>query len=633
MDENTQTSQVLKDREEPDFQAKLPPVHSGGLWIARLVLLIFGMFWLAGVGTFAGDLAKSTWRGARRALVWQETPGSLILVDETKDSNDNGVVRVRYSYRVQDISYEAGHTFEPTGDLHNPTHEGLGPGQEVRVWYDPRKPGNSTLEPSEPVYPLAFLIFMLPFLLIGLAMVAGGIFGTLGLEVLEKRARSGPLDKARAILTGIAAFGILSAVGTFVVIALGRALDWPRSWYAGLAVLAAVPVLSIGIGLLDGWRRNRLARAQALLRDENGVADVSRELLTPTESLPPVGWPLIGFWAFWTAIVAIFIVHTLAGIVIAYRATRTYQPIEAEVVSAEIRKAPQQTGRYVPRIVYRYQVEGHVFTSDRFYPSPGPTTSQAQARRVLERYPPGKKVQAWYNPTTPTEAVLRRQSSYSAWYLLLFLQPFLAVSLGGAAAIWLSLRYRGAVARFLRQSPSEVLAIPGWGNVRQTPGQLQVVSRPAGVLVGVALGGAYLGVCFAGALVLVFAIGNAPPGPWVAGVFALALAAGIVTARLVSGRLGSRKLTVELDSRRLHLEGEDGQERSLDLADIRAFRCGKSEDAQASDLLHHAHIQAVLTDGTPVPIARMPGDEHLLAARRACELLGQWTGKPVQVTD
>jgi hypothetical protein len=113
-------------------------------------------------------------------------------------------------------------------------------------------------------------------------------------------------------------------------------------------------------------------------------------------------------------------------------------------------------------------------------------------------------------------------------------------------------------------------------------------------------------------------------------VFVLALAAGIVTARLVGGRLKSRKLTLQLDSRKLLLEGEEGQSRSVDLADVRAFRCGKEEDADSSDLLHHAQIQAVLTDGTPVPICRMPGDDGLLTAWRACELLGQWTGKPVQ---
>ncbi len=630
MNRNTESSPAPHDRPEPDFQAKLPPAHSGGLWIARLVLLIFGMFWLAGVGSFAGELLKDTWRGARRALVWQQTPGSLTQVEEIQDSNDSNVLEVRYSYRVEDTSYESSHTFKPTGASESPAPESLEPGRELQVWYDPRRPVESTLDPAEPVYPLAFLIFMLPFLLIGLAMVAGGIFGTLGLEVLEKRARTGPLREARAMLTGAAAFGILSAVGTFAVIALGRFLDWPSSWLAGLTVFAAVPVLSIGIGLLDGWRRNRLARAEAMLRDQDGVADVSRELLTPAKNLPPVGWPLIGFWAFWTAIVAIFIVHALAGILVGYRGTREYLPVEAEVISAEVRKAPQQPGSYVPHIVYRYQVGGQTYTSDRFQVSDGPTTSQAQARRVLERFPPGKKVQAWYDSKSPTQAVLRRRSSYSAWYLLLFLQPFLAVSLGGAAAIWLSLRHRGAVARFLRQSPSEVLAIPGWGSVRQMPGQLEVVARPAGVLVGIALGGAYLGICFLGAFLLAFILGNTPPGPWVAGVFVSALAAGILTARLVSGRLKCRKLTLQLDSRRLVLEGEDGQSRSLDLANIRAFRCGKDEDTDSSDLLHHAQIQAVLTDGTRVLIARMPGDDRLLTARRACDLLGQWTGKPVQ---
>jgi uncharacterized membrane protein len=619
-------TRATKTDSVPDFAAKLPPARSGGLWIARLVLLVFGMFWLGGVATFAHDLLIQSWQGALRAVRWQETPAVVVSVERQEPDASYALV---CQYVVGDQTYTSTAHVQAGREIQGVAASALQEGTELRIWYDPEDPGQAELQPTKSLSPLAFLIFMGPFALVGAAMVVGGILGTLGLELLEKEARTRSLARARAVLTGVVAFSALSFAATFLILALDSLLDWPMSWRVALGVPPAVTAGSVAAGLWDLRRRKRAGRARIEDQGFYTIRDISGSGPQRNPDLPPVGWPLIGAWTFWTLLVAGLMIHAIGSILAPMGRAQQFRSTRAQVLSAEV--IASRTGgseRYRPLIVYRYEVDAETYTSDRYDLLGRSTPSRQQARTVVRRFPPGKTVRAWYDPDDPAKAVLARTATAGGWYLILFLQPFLAVSLAGALAIWLSLRHRRDVGRFLREEPSRILAIPGWGRIRRGAGQIEILSPAPKVLLAVASGGAYLGVCFLAGPLLAWIFGAGIPAWYAAGIFSLAVLAGIVAALWTARRLGERTVTIELQQRRIVLRQGRKDRKVLDLRQVRALRCIGESQRDEQQLLDHARIEAVMADGTVHLIGRLSGGDRLSTARKACRLLADWTGKP-----
>ena len=88
---------------------------------------------------------------------------------------------------------------------------------------------------------------------------------------------------------------------------------------------------------------------------------------------------------------------------------------------------------YKPRVLYKYEVGGETFTSDRIhfgFVLGG--TSERQAKRIAGRYRRRDEVTVYYNPRKPEDAVLRRTASGTLLFMILA-----ATFLGGA---WLIVR-------------------------------------------------------------------------------------------------------------------------------------------------------------------------------------------------
>jgi len=69
---------------------------------------------------------------------------------------------------------------------------------------------------------------------------------------------------------------------------------------------------------------------------------------------------------------------------------------------------------YEPQIIYKYQVMGTIYTSERLFI--GPKVSFLKLRRsqdIINRLTDGKTVTVFYNPDDPADAVLDRRSSGS----------------------------------------------------------------------------------------------------------------------------------------------------------------------------------------------------------------------------
>jgi hypothetical protein len=99
------------------------------------------------------------------------------------------------------------------------------------------------------------------------------------------------------------------------------------------------------------------------------------------------------------------------------RAMKKWPTTAGRIIRSEIATTVQHHSRlararrsysvtmYVPRIVYAYEVGGHSLEGDNI----GWSTSgnrRSVAEKYVKRYPPGSRVQVFYNPVDPAEATL-----------------------------------------------------------------------------------------------------------------------------------------------------------------------------------------------------------------------------------
>lgn len=80
-----------------------------------------------------------------------------------------------------------------------------------------------------------------------------------------------------------------------------------------------------------------------------------------------------------------------------------------------LRTDPNRRGKrtiYIPKITYEYTAEGETYTNDSIYPGPARSGSRSKEnpREVLQQYPEGKTVDAYYDPSDPSLSFLENKS-------------------------------------------------------------------------------------------------------------------------------------------------------------------------------------------------------------------------------
>lgn len=100
-----------------------------------------------------------------------------------------------------------------------------------------------------------------------------------------------------------------------------------------------------------------------------------------------------------------------------YRASTqrdTYEPVRATVVTSQL---TGPSGGTSAQIEYEYTVGGETYVSDSLYPGPltsggGPGSARDQDRiqELVNTYPEGKTVEAYYDPTDPSVSFLINKS-------------------------------------------------------------------------------------------------------------------------------------------------------------------------------------------------------------------------------
>jgi len=344
---------------------------------------------------------------------------------------------------------------------------------------------------------------------------------------------------------------------------------------------------------------------------------------------------IVLFLIFWWGAIGTIMFFVARDAMRGHRAAKTFATAAATVVESRVEQHSGSEGgpTYSPRIIYRYQVGGRWYTSNRYEFAQWSTSSSSRAKRIVGKYPPGAQVVAHYDPADPSTACLRVGVPSMTWLLVVFFQPFILIGLG--VPVWLVAgAWRARKVARLRDGGANVPCdIPGWGVLEQAGPEL-VLRRRIG-LAGCArvFAIAYGAACLAGLVVLAMGLaGEILPRQALA---VLAGAAGVgALAVPVHVRSVRRKATLTLDTqlRQLRLESPvRSQIIPLDRIDrwvVRSIPWLARARSQTTAL--QGHVLAVRTsDQQEVPVHVFgPEGEGDVVAEVASALLGRLTGKP-----
>lgn len=119
----------------------------------------------------------------------------------------------------------------------------------------------------------------------------------------------------------------------------------------------------------------------------------------------------IGFGLIWSIVVSYFSYGLALSYIAQIRASRAFQPVDAAVLSSRVQTGQTGIGArltvYSPIISYRYVVQGTTYESTN-YAFMRNGTSFHEAHSVVDQYPPGARIVAYYDPKHPSQAVLDR---------------------------------------------------------------------------------------------------------------------------------------------------------------------------------------------------------------------------------
>lgn len=114
------------------------------------------------------------------------------------------------------------------------------------------------------------------------------------------------------------------------------------------------------------------------------------------------------------------------------KAHSSFIPVGATVVEASVQSRGSTTAAhgesFSPRIVYRYNVGGKAYQSDRYFFAGDGWRDAASAQAVVARFPAGSSVHVYVDAADPTQAVIDRSKPRLG--VLLYLLPIAILGLG-----------------------------------------------------------------------------------------------------------------------------------------------------------------------------------------------------------
>ncbi len=108
---------------------------------------------------------------------------------------------------------------------------------------------------------------------------------------------------------------------------------------------------------------------------------------------------------------------------------RTQGTITSSSISEQTRRdssTRRNKTTYYPRVLYEYQVKGRHYTSHRIEFGGESGGMKWMAKRVVDKYPSGKKVTVYYKPQDPQYGILEAGFTWKSLFILLAGMAFFA---------------------------------------------------------------------------------------------------------------------------------------------------------------------------------------------------------------
>ncbi len=179
-------------------------------------------------------------------------------------------------------------------------------------------------------------------------------------------------------------------------------------------------------------------------------------------------------------------------------AARTWVPVEASIVSSEVRSHSGDSTTYSVAITYAYTYDGRKYVGSRYDFTSGSSSGRQAKKDIVARHPAGGKKLCYVNPDNPQESVIER-ARVRDWGFGLIPLVFVLVGAGG---VWFAITgprkkpgahergqvsWRAAKAEtFIRTAaPSEELSAAEIDGDSGGPVELKPAESRAGNLAGV----------------------------------------------------------------------------------------------------------------------------------------------------
>ncbi len=134
----------------------------------------------------------------------------------------------------------------------------------------------------------------------------------------------------------------------------------------------------------------------------------------------------------WSCLTLLIGVLAIRGIVLEWR-SRSFVQTTGQILTSKVQAHAGHRGTsYTPEITYTYTVDGRKFTGSKVRAGFATGSSGHWARDVVEQHPVDSNASVFYDPASPSMAVLEKGISGQDLFILLFLTPFLAIT----ATIW-----------------------------------------------------------------------------------------------------------------------------------------------------------------------------------------------------
>ncbi|MFW5733361.1 MAG: DUF3592 domain-containing protein [Planctomycetota bacterium] len=427
-------------------------------WLqALLVCGVAGLFFMFALYGLGRDIHRMiTWRPVEAEVTAYRPPDPGA---DVRGHEPHGRIDYRYTWRGSRL--ENHYPRETSTDFprlpFRVTAQPHKPGDTIRAWVDPSRPGRSTLELRIEPYAVLLLVFVMPF---------GLLAGSLLLRCLGRRGvfRRGELEGGGSIafepwfLTYISASAMLSFAGAMTVHYV--------SWQTGLALAMA---LLVGVCPALAWITHRVMSAKPRGPMLAKRPKVRRRMLG-------VGLASV----FWWGVTAVMVGGLVSTFVRHKIAQQTFLPTQGQVLRSHVREIHDSSDvDYEPFVEYRYTVDGKTYTSHRIDFGDGGAISNRHAVRQIRPYPRGVTVTAFYDPDDPASAVLETRFPTFYYIASIWVIPFVVLGFVLIGAIFSSPSHERHADNLVRPQPEMPAQIPTWGLLREEHCVLEVTPTPS----------------------------------------------------------------------------------------------------------------------------------------------------------